>query len=89
MSAQKRSFSKRPRLCGKLHADMRRIIDDLGGPEAAYGTLVQLRGENEADDAIRWYHAGSDELHWFEALPPTAYRPGARPRDPSSWIRLG
>ncbi len=66
----------------ELHADMRRVIDQLGGPEAAYGTLVELRGENEADDAIRWYHAGPDELHWFGASLPAAYRSGARPRDP-------
>ena len=66
----------------ELHADIRRVIDELGGPEAAYCTLVELRGEIEADDAIRWYHAGPDEMHWFGALLPTAYRPGARPRDP-------
>ena len=78
----KRGCSPRNLSTAELHADMRRYIDELGGPEAAYCTLVKLRGENEADDAIRWYHAGPDELHWFGASLPTAYRPGARPRDP-------
>ena len=66
----------------ELHAHVRGIIDELGGPEAAYPLLVELAGDKEAEESIRWYHARPDELRWFGSLPPRGWRPGVRPRDP-------
>ena len=66
----------------ELHAELRRAMDALGGPEAAFPLLVEFSGEEEAITTIRWYHAGPEELHWFGSLPPPGFRSGARPRDP-------
>ena len=66
----------------ELHARVRRDIDAVGGPEVAFPLLVEWTSREEAIENIRWYHAGPDELHWFGALPPPGWRPGARPRDP-------
>ena len=65
-----------------LQDKMRRTIDALGGPDAAFPLLAEWTSEEEAITTIRWYHAGPEELHWFGSLPPSGWRPGVRPRDP-------